>query len=53
MTVGVGLSATSASAVYLYALRHGYAQRHADAGVPLDTLQKLMDHRAAATTQIY
>ncbi len=30
-----------------------YAQRHADAGVPLDTLQKLMDHRTAATTQIY
>ena len=39
--------------VYLYALRHSYAQRHADAGVPLDTLQKLMDHRTAATTQIY
>jgi len=39
--------------VYLYALRHSYAQRHADAGVQLDTLQKLMDHRTAATTQIY
>ena len=39
--------------VYLYALRHSYAQRHADAGVPLDTLQKLMDHRTAATTQCY
>ena len=39
--------------VYLYALRHSYAQRHADAGVPFDTLQKLMDHRTAATTQIY
>ena len=39
--------------VYLYALRHSYAQRHADAGVPLDTLQKLMDHRTAATTQMY
>ena len=39
--------------VYLYALRHSYAQRHADAGVPLDTLQKLMDHRTAATTQGY
>lgn len=39
--------------VYLYALRHSYAQRHADAGVPLDTLQMLMDHRTAATTQIY
>jgi integrase len=41
------------SDVYLYALRHSYAQRHADAGVALDTLQKLMDHRTAATTQIY
>jgi integrase len=39
--------------VYLYALRHSCAQRHADAGVPLDTLQKLMDHRTAATTQMY
>jgi len=39
--------------VYLYALRHSYAQRHADAGVPIDTLQKLMDHRTTATTQGY
>ncbi|MDA8069439.1 MAG: site-specific integrase [Actinomycetota bacterium] len=39
--------------VYLYALRHSYAQRHADAGVPIDTLQMLMDHRTTATTQIY
>ena len=46
-------SAFPTESVYLYALRHSYAQRHADAGVPLDTLQKLMDHRTAATTQIY
>jgi integrase len=39
--------------VFLYALRHSYAQRHADAGVPIDTLQKLMDHRTTATTQGY
>jgi integrase len=39
--------------VYLYALRHSYAQRHADHGVPLDVLQKLMDHRSPQTTQIY
>jgi integrase len=39
--------------VYLYALRHSYAQRHADAGVPIDTLQKLMDHRSSETTQGY
>ncbi|MFI6808957.1 hypothetical protein ACIBO6_28780 [Streptomyces luteogriseus] len=25
--------------------RHCYAQRHADAGVPVDVLQELMDHR--------
>jgi integrase len=46
-------NAFPSESVYLYALRHSYAQRHADAGVPLDTLQKLMDHRTAATTQIY
>ena len=27
-----------------YALRHSYAQRHADAGVPVDVLKELMDH---------
>jgi integrase len=46
-------SVFSRERVYLYALRHSYAQRHADAGVPIDTLQKLMDHRTTATTQIY
>jgi len=39
--------------VYLYALPHSYAQRHVNAGVPIDTLQKLMDHRTTATTQGY
>ena len=29
-----------------YALRHSYAQRHADAGVPVDVLKELMDHVA-------
>ena len=28
-----------------YAYRHTYAQRHADAGVPVDVLSTLMDHR--------
>jgi integrase len=46
-------SAFGSEHVYLYALRHSYAQRHADAGVAIDTLQKLMDHRTTATTQIY
>ncbi len=36
-----------------YALRHSYAQRHADAGVPVDVLKELMDHAAVATTMGY
>ncbi|MEX5709136.1 tyrosine-type recombinase/integrase [Parafrankia sp. FMc6] len=36
-----------------YAFRHTYAQRHADAGVPLDVLRDLMGHRTAKTTQVY
>ncbi|MFE7244428.1 tyrosine-type recombinase/integrase [Streptomyces sp. NPDC057580] len=39
--------------IYLYAYRHTYAQRHADAGAPVDVLQSLMDHRQASTTQRY
>lgn len=30
--------------IVLYAYRHTYAQRHADAGVPIDVLAKLLDH---------
>ena len=33
-----------------YALRHSYAQRHADAGVPVDVLKELMDHASVTTT---
>jgi hypothetical protein len=36
--------------VVLYAYRHSYAQRHADAGVPIDVLRELMDHRKLDTT---
>jgi integrase len=36
-----------------YALRHGYAQRHADAGVSVDVLKELMDHAAVSTTMGY
>jgi integrase len=32
-----------------YALRHSYAQRHADGGVPVVMLKELMDHVAVAT----
>ena len=37
----------------LYAYRHSYAQRHADAGTPMDVLRDLMGHRSTATTQVY
>ena len=36
-----------------YAYRHTYAQRHADAGVPVDVLGALMDHRSLDTTRGY
>ena len=41
------------SLVIPYALRHSYAQRHADAGVPVDVLKELMDHRSVQTTMGY
>ncbi|WP_371666794.1 hypothetical protein OG985_03750 [Streptomyces sp. NBC_00289] len=39
--------------VFPYAYRHCYAQRHADAGVPVDVLKELMDHRLVHTTMGY
>lgn len=36
-----------------YVLRHSYAQRHADAGVPVDVLKELLDHRSIQTTLGY
>ena len=36
-----------------YGYRHTYAQRHADAGVPVDVLAALMDHRSLNTTRGY
>ncbi|MDT2009857.1 site-specific integrase [Rhodococcus opacus] len=41
------------SAVFLYAYRHSFAQRHADAGTPVDVLRELMGHRSIAVTQGY
>ena len=41
------------SLIIPYALRHSYAQRHADGGVPVDVLKELMDHAAVATTMGY
>lgn len=39
--------------IFPYAYRHTYAQRHADAGVPIDVLRELMDHLNLITTQGY
>lgn len=39
--------------IYPYAFRHSYAQRHADAGVPVDVLWELMDHKRIDTTMGY
>jgi integrase len=36
-----------------YAYRHTYAQRHADAGVPIDVLAELLDHRSLNITRRY
>jgi len=36
-----------------YAYRHTYAQRHADAGVPIDILADLLDHRSYTVTRGY
>jgi hypothetical protein len=36
-----------------YAYRHSYAQRHADAGVPIDVLAELLDHRNLNVTRRY
>ncbi|PXX06364.1 tyrosine-type recombinase/integrase [Mycolicibacterium moriokaense] len=41
------------SRIYPYAFRHSYAQRHADAGVDVDVLKELMDHRSVDTTTGY
>ncbi|WP_405481243.1 tyrosine-type recombinase/integrase [Streptomyces anulatus] len=41
------------SKIFPYAFRHSYAQRHADAGVPIDVLKELMDHKSADTTARY
>jgi hypothetical protein len=36
-----------------YAFRHSYAQRHADAGTPVEVLRELMGHESMVTTQGY
>jgi integrase len=39
--------------IVLYAYRHSYAQRHADAGVPVEVLRELLSHRQLETTSGY
>ncbi|MEU1073502.1 MULTISPECIES: tyrosine-type recombinase/integrase [unclassified Streptomyces] len=39
--------------IVLYAYRHCYAQRHADAGVPADVLRELLDHEGYDCLQRY
>jgi integrase len=41
------------SRVVPYAYRHSYAQRHADAGTPVDVLCRLMDHTSLDHTKRY
>ncbi len=41
------------SRIVAYCYRHTYAQRHADAGVPVDVLAGLLDHRNLNVTRRY
>lgn len=41
------------SLVYLYTLRHSFAQRYADAGTAPDVLKELMGHDQISTTMLY
>lgn len=41
------------TALVPYCYRHTYAQRHADAGVAVDVLQRLMDHTSLDATKRY
>lgn len=41
------------SLIYPYAFRHSFCQRYADAGVRIEVLRDLMDHKSMQTTQRY
>ena len=43
----------STAKIVPYAYRHTFAQRHADAGVPIDVLAELLDHRNLNVTRCY
>ncbi len=46
-------AAFDTAALVPHCYRHTYAQRHADAGVPVDALQNLMDHTSLDATKPY
>ncbi|WP_280426308.1 tyrosine-type recombinase/integrase [Nocardia carnea] len=43
----------NSGSVFPYAFRFSYAQRHADAGVRVEVLKELMDHKSIDTTMVY
>ena len=48
-----GAAGPGTSQIVVYCYRHTYAQRHADAGVPIDVLAELLDHRNLNITRRY
>ena len=51
--LGPGGEPYDRSEITPYSLRHCYAQRHADQGLPIDVLAALMGHKKLTTTQRY
>ena len=51
--VGPGGEPYDRATITPYSFRHSYAQRHADAGTPVEVLAALMGHRLLTTTQGY
>ena len=51
--VGPGGAHYDRAAITAYSFRHTYAQRHADAGTPVEVLAALMGHTNVSTTQGY
>ena len=41
------------SSINVYSFRHSFAQRHADAGVPVEVLAELMGHSRLTSTRVY
>lgn len=51
--VGDGRQPFPRDKIYPYALRHTWAQDHADSGTSLEVLQDLLGHTKPTTTQVY